>query len=81
MTAEELSIKYFGGMHYDDITIEYIQKYAVEFARLKVQEALETAADKAFVVMKEDMDFYYEDYVEGVDKNSILNSYDLKSIV
>lgn len=73
MTAEEFLLENIG---YEDVV-----DLMVEFARLKVQEALETAADKAFVVMKEDMDFYYEDYVEGVDKNSILNSYDLKSIV
>lgn len=80
MTAEEFFIK-LGFMPSHHKLGHDTKTAMVEFAKLKVQEALETAADKAFVVMKEDMDFYYEDYVEGVDKNSILNSYDLKSIV
>jgi hypothetical protein len=80
MTAEELSIKYFGGMHYDDITIEYMQKYAVEFARLKVKEALEAAAEEAMIkVHTESWGDYETSY--NVDKDSILNSYDLNSIV
>lgn len=47
----------------------------IEFAKLHVQAALESAYSKAQVTMKQGLDYYYEDYVEGVDKNSILNSY------
>ena len=53
----------------------------IEFAKLHVKAALAAASEKATVDMKEDMDFYYEDYIEGVNKLSILNSYPLKSII
>lgn len=43
-TAEELWAKHFGGLHYDDITPEKEQKYAIEFAKLHVAEAIEKAS-------------------------------------
>lgn len=52
----------------------------IEFAKMHVKAALAAACEKATVDMKEDMDFYYEDYIEGVNKSSILNSYPLESI-
>lgn len=45
MTSEELFGKHFNGMHYDDITSEMIKKYAVEFAKIKVREAVELIKD------------------------------------
>jgi hypothetical protein len=39
-TAGEMFAKHFNGMHYSDITEEKIEKYAIDFARLKVSEAL-----------------------------------------
>lgn len=80
MTAEELWDKHFSGLYWDDITPEREQRYAIEFARYHVEQALKLASDNAIVKMKEGMEFYYEDYVEGVDKDSILNSYPAENI-
>lgn len=82
MTAEELSVKYFSGMHYEDITIEHIQKYAIEFARLKGKEILEAAVYNAGVktikipINGEEGTFE----IDVVDEDTILNAYDLNNI-
>lgn len=45
-TADELCSKHFDGLHNDDITYEKIQKYAIEFAKLHVEEALKITSKK-----------------------------------
>ena len=40
LTATEMFSKHFDGMYYNDITQEKIQAYTIEFAKLKVTEAL-----------------------------------------
>ncbi len=40
MTAKELWSKHFDGLHWDDITPEKEQKYAIEFAKYHVEQAL-----------------------------------------
>lgn len=85
MTAEELLNK-----HYFNIIIDIretfvspsnISEAMIEFAKIKVEEALICAAGKAML----SNDVY--DYVEGVfspdewfDKESILNAYPLENI-
>lgn len=63
-----------------EVDINNAYEVAVEFARYHVEQALKSASDNASVKMKEGMEFYYEDYVEGVDKDSILNSYPSENI-
>lgn len=46
MTAEELYNINFNGLHYDDVTPEMIQKYAIEFAQYHVKKALENALEE-----------------------------------
>lgn len=41
ITANELFGQHFNGLHYEDITPDKIEKYAIAFAKLKVAEALE----------------------------------------
>ena len=38
MTSEELFGKHFNGLHYEDITKERIQKYAIDFAKMHVTQ-------------------------------------------
>lgn len=47
MTAKELFGKHFNGLHYDDITPERIEKYAIEFAEFHVKKALKAASKKS----------------------------------
>lgn len=49
MTAEELFSKHFNGLHYDDITQERIQKYAIEFAKMHVAEALKQVEESIYI--------------------------------
>ena len=41
MTSKELFGKHFNGLHYEDITKERIQKYAIDFAKMHVEKALQ----------------------------------------
>ncbi len=78
-TAEELFGKHFGGMHFDDITPEMTEKYAIEFAKLHVEAALIEASAKA--TTSDDID---GDSGEGsfwVNKESILSAYPLSNII
>jgi hypothetical protein len=52
-----------------------IETIMIEFAKIKVTEALQAASEKAEVYADEG------GYSEFVDKDSILNAYDLESIV
>lgn len=52
----------------------------IEFAKMHVEEALKQASEKVIVNMKDGMDYYYEDYIEGIDKASILNAYSLENV-
>lgn len=38
-----------------------------------IQATVEMCAEEAKIIMKPHMDYYYEDYVEGIDKQSILS--------
>lgn len=38
-----------------------------------IQATVEMCVEEAKIIMKPHMDYYYEDYVEGIDKQSILN--------
>lgn len=61
-----------------------IYEIMVKFARLKVKEALEAAAEKALVKTIIPIDngcMMYTDAYVDVDRESILNSYDINSIV
>ncbi len=40
ITADELWSKHFDGLHYDDITPEMEQNYAIEFAQMHAEAAL-----------------------------------------
>lgn len=75
MTSEELFGKHFNGMHYDDITSEMIKKYAVEFAKIKVREAVE--------LIKDNVDgqepFHHESNI-FVDKRTIDNAFDIDEL-
>lgn len=57
-----------------------IEHLMIEFAKYHVQKALEEASVKSFVDMKKGLEYYFEDYVEGVNKNSILNAYPLDNV-
>lgn len=46
MTAEELFGKHFDGMHYDDITSEKIEQYAVDFAKYHVKKAIDAVLNE-----------------------------------
>lgn len=54
----------------------------IEFAKLKVTEALKQASEKARVdsIYEGDNEFEEPQFSYKVDKNSILNSYDLNNI-
>lgn len=52
----------------------------IEFARLHVEAALEAALNNARITMKPGLEYYYEDYVEGISPESILESYPLNNI-
>ncbi len=83
MTAEEFFIK-LGFMPSHHKLGHDTKTAMVEFAKLKVQEALETAADKVRVktiIPIENGCRMFTDAYEDVDKDSILNAYDLNSIV
>lgn len=69
MTAEELFLKYFSGMHYDDVTPEKIEQYAIDFAKLKVRVALESAAEKAT------MNLYYPSPYEDSNEKGLTHAY------
>lgn len=73
MTAKELFGKHFNGLHYDDISPERIEKYAIEFAKYHVIEALEAAAENVII---EGNKHEYE-----LDKESILNAYPEENII
>lgn len=77
MTAEEFFNQWLNDDTFENDT--YID-VMIRFAAHHVQLAKEKIAEEAMVRMKEGMDFYYEDYVEGVDKESILNAYSLTNI-
>lgn len=85
MEAKELFSKHFDGLHYEDITPERIEKYAIEFARYHVEQALKEASEKA-VMYDDNEDCHFIDE-EGncpeyllIDRKSILNSYSLENI-
>lgn len=60
-----------------DCSEKAVEQALIEFARIKVKEALETAANKVELVD----DYLSEcDCNASVDKESILNSYDLNNI-
>lgn len=61
-------------------TAKNIKKAMIEFAKMHVEEALKQASEKVIVNMKDGMDYYYEDYIEGIDKASVLNAYSLENI-
>lgn len=50
MTAKELFGKHFNGLHYDDITPERIEEYAIEFAKLHIEAALKKLTIKPRIV-------------------------------
>lgn len=81
MTATELVNKRFPGN--DGIfVLRNIEEFMIEFAKLKVTEALKAASNKA-VLKKETFEFGFigsEPVNYVIDKNSILNSYDLNDI-
>jgi hypothetical protein len=52
-----------------------LEEILIDFANQHVRRALKIASMNCKIVMKPDMDFHYEDYVEGVDVRSILESY------
>lgn len=72
MTAKELFSKHFNGLHYDDITREKIEKYAIEFAKFHAELALISAAEEA--------DITDSGRFPIIDKSSILNAYPLTNI-
>ena len=87
-TAEELLANNIDGLRDiiddEDLFIFYkgvIECYAIEFAKIHVQQALKEASEKA--LMEEDWvwDGEEENHVyTGVDKYSILKSYPLENI-
>jgi len=76
MTSEELFGKHFNGMHYDDITSEMIKKYAVEFAKIKVREAVELIKDNVDYGQEP---FHHESNI-FVDKRTIDNAFDIDEL-
>jgi hypothetical protein len=77
MTAEEFIRQDFDEQRIDR---KHVQWLMVEFARLKGKEILEVAADKAEVkIFTESWGDYETSY--NVDRSSILNAFDLNSIV
>jgi hypothetical protein len=92
MTAEKFLKEYFKGLqpltrdesYIKDESIDLVIKLLQKFARLKVKEALEAAAEKALVKTIIPIDngcMMYTDAYVDVDRESILNSYDINSIV
>ena len=83
MTSEELFGKHFNGMHYDDITSEMIKKYAVEFAKIKVREAVELIKDNVDYGIYQNDDgqepFHHESNI-FVDKRTIDNAFDIDEL-
>lgn len=81
-TAQELWDKHFNGLHYDDITPEKMERYAIEFAKLHVQAALKSASEKAELktVEKYHREIDLSVYEPYIDKESILNGYDIDNI-
>lgn len=83
LTAEELSKKYTRLR--SAVALKDLSEFAIDFAKLHVQEALKQASEKS--LMKDvNEDCHYEDE-EGnfpeiyfIDKDSILNAYDLNNI-
>jgi hypothetical protein len=41
MTAQEFFGKHFNGLHYDEVTPERIEQYAIEFCKLNINTLLE----------------------------------------
>lgn len=75
MTAEQLFSKYFDGCYWDDLIPEKMQKYAIEFAKMHVTEALKQASEKAQAYqMCKDNDPII------ISKESILNAYPIELI-
>jgi hypothetical protein len=76
LTADEMYNKFDSKINpnWDEWDIEEIQNYAKEFAKMHVQKALEAAAENAKHIHKE----YDKDF--KIDKDSILNSYNLENI-
>lgn len=83
MTSKELFGKHFDGMHYDDITPKRIQKYAVEFAKMKICEVVELIKDNVDYGIYQNDDgqepFHRESNI-FVDKSTIDNAFDIDEI-
>jgi hypothetical protein len=83
MTAEELWSKHFDGLHYDDITPEREQKYAIEFAKMKVLEAIELIKDNVNYGIYQNDDgqepFHHESNI-FVDNRTIDNAFDIDEL-
>lgn len=61
-------------------TIEKVTEAMISFAQYHVKEALKAALNDVRIVMKPDMEYWYEDYVEGINEQSILNAYPSENI-
>jgi hypothetical protein len=91
MDAKELCSKHFDGLHNDDVTYERIQKYAIEFAKHHVVEAL-MSAKKSYKLILENEENETSRILPNksyrlnessrivVDELSIILSYDLDNI-
>ena len=77
MTAEELLEKYRfkAGKHIGNSDYELMCKFAIEFAKHHVENALQAASDIATV-----SNIYSNNSDEWVNKDEILNSYPLTNI-
>lgn len=77
MTANELFGEHFNGLHYEDITIERIEAYAISFAKHHVEKALKSASEQATASNKSK---FNGDVNPQVDIDSILEAYPLSNI-
>lgn len=85
VTAEEFLLK---DEDYKELHLDYpklskaIQEAMIEFAKIKVKEALEAAADNVrykLIDSVAELDPTFDNYIE-IDKQSILTAYDIEGI-
>ena len=84
MTAEEKLTEVFDASYFAEYpgndTFEATIQAMKEYAELKCKELLEIVAEKANLIEHEDYNYPNEYYVE-IDKDSILNTVDLKEFI
>lgn len=74
MNTTELFGKHFNGLHYDDITPERIEKYAIEFAKHHVEKALKAVKDN-ICLEGLDHDYYSREISKEIDPHSEIYEY------